>query len=239
MKKKIVFIFSALVLCTQTFCLKNSFSCGAAFTSFFLRTKVKKDQSKMDLLYKKIIQDSSDGFYSESTYGGGFFLDLNTDFLYFNALFAFPSKHQNSFLNLNSKPDKNISVIFDSQLGICYKFFENTAYPIFLGGGLGFLTSHTKLKGHLPVIGSVSFIKTDMMMGLGGTAAFSYYFTKNFGLNFSLTDTIYFMNIRTLRLLSVGGKEIKFEEKEKRKSFNAINTLGNIFGLKMGISLRF
>jgi len=239
--KRLLFLFFSFCVVLKFYPdKKNFFSTSPVFLIHTIHSKLTKDDSKSDDVYKFIMHSSSDEIYKDTSYATGSSLDLNIDLLYFSFAFAFPLKLNTKFLNFETKLASHRSIITDLEVGLCYKTFEKKPYNLLFQLGLGFGAVHMNLLGYtIEKMQDIAYTRTDIMMGLGINVLFTYSFTKLLGIYVGLGDMFYFMNIRTYRLVKVGDREFIFEEKLKSENFNLVNTFANSLKFKLGLGFAF
>lgn len=238
--KKLLCLFFSCCLVLPLFPETSFFSISPSFLVHTIHSKLTRDESKSDDIYRFIVHSSSDEMYKDTSYATGSSLDLNIDLLYFSFSFAFPLKLDTKFLNFETRLASHRSIITDMEVGLCYKTFEKKPYNLLFQLGLGFGAVYMSLLGYtIEKMQDIAYTRTDIMMGLGINILFTYSFTKLLGIYIGLGDMFYFMNIKTYRLVKVGDREFIFEEKLKSENFNIVNTFANSLRFKLGLGFAF
>ena len=152
------------------------------------------------------------------------------------AQIAFPGKsHKDLFNNVSNASDfvKSSAVIFDSQIGAGYTFFEKSRFNLFVGGGLGLNAGSSTETATIGTI-QASYKKLDVMFGLGANILASFYFTDMIGIYGGIADTFYFVPLKVEKTFKFGSTSINVSNKDNLKDI-----LANSVNLKLGLSLRF
>lgn len=233
------FCFLAYLFASPNVSSKNSVLIAPFFLLHSINTKVTRDESKTDDMYRTLVRPVSDDIYRDTSLWFGTSLSVNIDIVYLSFKVAFPFQMQTTFLKFPSNLEKTQSFLADFEVGLCYRTFEKKPYNLLFALSLGFGAVYINMNGDIEENKKISYTKTDLMLGLGGNVIFTYSFHKVMGIYFGIGDMFYFMNIRTYRLLKSDKQELIFEEKLKSENFNAINTFANSLSIKAGLMFSF
>ncbi len=233
------FCFLAYLFASPNTSSKNSVLIAPFFLLHSINTKVTRDESKTDDMYRTLVRPVSDDIYRDTSLCFGTSLSVNIDIVYLSFKVAFPLQMQTTFLKFPSHLEKTQSFLADFEVGLCYRTFEKKPYNLLFALSLGFGAVYINMSGDIEENKKISYTKTDLMLGLGGNVIFTYSFHKVMGIYFGIGDMFYFMNIRTYRLLKSDKQELIFEEKLKSENFNAINTFANSLSIKAGLMFSF
>lgn len=234
MKHKKMVLVLVLSLASAAFAFADfAISFGPAFTNYFVHSKNEGDVTTLALAdFKNAVKNLT----NESNNAAGIAVDLRTNFFYLMAQIAFPGKsHKDLFNNVSNASDfvKSSAVIFDSQIGAGYTFFEKSRFNLFVGGGLGLNAVSSTETATIGTI-QASYKKLDVMFGLGANILASFYFTDMIGIYGGIADTFYFVPLKVEKTFKVGSTSINVSNKDNLKDI-----LANSVNLKLGLSIKF
>jgi hypothetical protein len=221
MKKKIVFIFTGLMLVVP-----RLFSAGldisgqvspVGFMNFSVWTKYNKESfpgalKEAEEQLSKILGQGQlrqkDDFIRDSYNAYAIGADFRIRSMYITLNVGFPRQTitqsidpLNSFLKNSGKSDVKLtggSFIFSGQIGGGITLFRSSPFNLFLGAGVGFDFIKTTRKienGLLPIGSGWTEERLMGLLGIGVNVGASYYFVPHIGLFAGITDNLSFVQM--------------------------------------------